>query len=105
MAGEHCTTAAFKSRKKSSISSRVQGVGSARKSVAVRDAFDRASSAEDAILAFGVVVGGCSWSEEGDVVMGNVNRIVSLVGKVEDSQQSKRLNLGKIISVCCLHSA
>jgi hypothetical protein len=50
LAGEHWVMAEFSSEKKSSMSSREQERGSARKSVAERDAFATASSAEEAIV-------------------------------------------------------
>lgn len=50
LAGEHWATAAFSRAKKWSMSSREHDVGSARKSVAERDALATASSAEEAIV-------------------------------------------------------
>lgn len=50
LVGEHWAMAEFSSEKKSSMSSREQERGSARKSVAEKDAFATASSAVDAMV-------------------------------------------------------
>lgn len=50
LAGEHWAMAEFSRKKKWSMSSREHDRGSARKSVAEKDAFATASSAEDAMM-------------------------------------------------------